>query len=135
MLPASIFLVSGWFAFARSQPVFPDGVAPLLKSVSERQGVAMASAASDADKVNALKRSSSVAVQEDLMEEVLNASMSIARVYRRARRLISAQRLSPCGEAMLTDLERARRNVYCASSPPPRVSRLTTTHGRCNGTR
>ena len=72
---AYAFLFAACIACSSSQPVFPEGVAPLLASVSEKQKSATAST-DDADKVNALAQGAGAAVQEDLAEEAAPFGMS-----------------------------------------------------------
>lgn len=83
MLPMSslLSLALAWFVSAYSQPVFPEGVAPLMESMGEKQKGATASK-DDAGKVEELERGAGAAAQEDLAEEAGATSESKSHLIR-----------------------------------------------------
>ena len=58
-----------------AQPIFPDGVAPIMKSISARQKTILSSAGDDKDEVRELVRGGSVAVHDGLLEEAAKSDL------------------------------------------------------------
>ena len=57
----------GMFVSIGAQPIFPDGISSITKSVSARQNL-VSSTTDDKAKVDVLMRGGSAALQEDLLE-------------------------------------------------------------------
>ena len=71
-------LFIGLLAFVDAQPIFPDGVSSVMNSVSTRQKGITSTLKDDSDKVSALVRGSSTAIQGDLLEEAVQQDLQQA---------------------------------------------------------
>ena len=63
---------------AASQPMFPDGVAAIMNSMSARQASIMSSAGDDAGKVKELARGGSASIQAGLVQEAAGRDLQQA---------------------------------------------------------
>ena len=64
---------------ANAQPIFPDGVAAISGSMSERQKTIAAATGDDSDKVKELVRGATAALKSDLVDEAALRDLQQAR--------------------------------------------------------
>ena len=77
---------------ANAQPIFPDGVAAISGSMSERQKTIAAATGDDSDKVKELVRGATAALRSDLIDEA--ALRDLQQVRQIPQRVIAALRIA-----------------------------------------
>ena len=82
MLPVTFGLLFGSYCglvvFVGAQPIFPDGVEAITKSMSTRQRSIVSAVKDDKDKVKLLARGASAALEDDLLEEAAQRDLQQA---------------------------------------------------------
>ena len=74
---------------ANAQPIFPDGVAAISGSMSERQKTIAAATGDDSDKVKELVRGATAALRSDLVDEA--ALRDLQQVRQIPQRVVAAR--------------------------------------------